>query len=145
MLRGRNIYTAMQYGFSFVLQPFLGVSSLNTAFSRAIIRAAFFWMRRGRHIPILPAMRNLTILMALGTVLVACADSPDDGISCAELARVRAAGQVDRETALQEQHEIGLPDKSELQRTFILMDAETYRAAVYEECLRGRGLAPEDE
>lgn len=128
-----------------MLQPFLGVSSLNTAFSRAITRAAFFWMRRGRHIPIFPAMRNLAILMALGTMLAACVDARDDEISCAELARIRADEQAERETALLEQLETGLPDKSELQRKFIAMDAEKYRTAVYEDCLRRRGLAKEDE
>lgn len=90
-------------------------------------------------------MRNLTILMALGTMLAACADARDDGISCAELARTRAAEQVERETALLEQYEIGLPEKSELQRKFIAMDAEKYRTAVYEDCLRRRGLTPQTE
>ena len=90
-------------------------------------------------------MRNLTILMTLGTMLVACADARDDGMSCTELARIRTAEQVERETALQEQHEVGLPDKSELQRKFIALDAETYRAAIYEECLRGCGLTPQTE
>lgn len=90
-------------------------------------------------------MRNLAILMALGTMLAACVDARDDEISCAELARIRADEQAERETALLEQLETGLPDKSELQRKFIAMDAEKYRTAVYEDCLRRRGLAKEDE
>lgn len=90
-------------------------------------------------------MRNFATLVVSAAMLAACMDVPDDGRSCAELARIRAAEQLEQETALLEQHEAGLPVKSELQRKFMAMDAERYRAAVYEECRRARGLATEDE
>ena len=89
-------------------------------------------------------MRNLAKLLAAGLVLGACAGTPDDGRSCANLAEAQAAAQMERETALLEQQERGLPNKSGLQREFIAMDAKAYREAVYKECLRRRGQARQD-
>ena len=89
-------------------------------------------------------MRNLVNLLAAGLVLGACAGAPDGGRSCAKLAEARAAAQMEQEVSLLEQHEQGLSDTSGLQREFIAMDAKAYRAAVYEECLRRRGLPTQD-
>lgn len=90
-------------------------------------------------------MRKLATLTAAGAILAACASAPDDTKTCAELAQARAGAQVERETVLLEEHETGASDKSDLQRKLIAMDAEEYRAAVYEECRRRRGFAVEDE
>jgi len=89
-------------------------------------------------------MRNLVNLLAASFVLGACAGAPDGGRSCAKLAEAQAAAQMERETSLLEQQEWGLPGNSGLQREFIAMDAKAYRAAVYEECLRRRGLQTQD-
>ena len=102
-------------------------------------------VRCNRSSLIYAAMCKLVILAAAVAALAACASSPDAGRTCAELAHARAAGQMERETALLEEQERGRPDKSEVQRKLIAMDAETYRAAVYEECLRRRGPATEDD
>ena len=88
-------------------------------------------------------MRKLATLMAAGAALAACASAPDDRRTCAELAQARAAGQIEQEIAQLEQREAGRPDKSEVQRKLIAMDAEAYRVAVYEGCLRRRGLTTE--
>ena len=90
-------------------------------------------------------MHKLATLTAAGAAMAACVSAPDDRRTCAELAQARAAGQIERETALLEQHETGGPDKSDLQRKLIAMDAEIYRTAVQEECRRRRGLARDDE
>jgi len=89
-------------------------------------------------------MRKLAILTA-GVVLVACTPTPDEDRSCAELARARANAQMERELALQEQHQAGGTGQAELQRNFIAMDAERYRRAVYEECMRRREQEPKGE
>lgn len=90
-------------------------------------------------------MRKFTILMAASAVLASCLSVPEEGRSCADLARARADARIEWETALLEQLETGSPNKSDLRRSFITMDAEEYRVAVYEECRRRRGLATEDE
>ena len=90
-------------------------------------------------------MRKLTILMAASAVLTSCLSAPEAEQSCADLARARADARIEWETALLEQLETGSPDKSDLQRSFIAMDAEEYRMVVYEECQRRRGLDTEDE
>ena len=90
-------------------------------------------------------MRKLATLAAAGAILAACVSAPDDTRSCAELAQARAAGQMERDTAMLEQHETGLSNQSDLQRKLIALDAEEYRAAVYEECRRRRGFAVENE
>jgi hypothetical protein len=89
-------------------------------------------------------MHKLAKLMVAGAALGACAGSPGDERSCAEMAQAKAAGQLERESALLEQQERGHPEKSEVQRKFIEMDAEAYQRAVYEECLRHRGPTAED-
>lgn len=89
-------------------------------------------------------MRDLLPFAAVASLLAACAVAPDAGRSCAELAEARAATQVEREVALLEEQESGLPHKSELRRQFIAMDGEKYRAAVRAECLRHRNLPAED-
>ncbi|MEN8194884.1 MAG: hypothetical protein ABFS30_00035 [Pseudomonadota bacterium] len=86
-------------------------------------------------------MRKLAEMIMAGVALGACTGAPGGERSCADLAQTRAAEQMERETALLEQQELGRPNKSDPQRKFIAMDAETYRTAVYEECLRRRGLA----
>jgi hypothetical protein len=86
-------------------------------------------------------MRKLAAMILAGIALGACTGAPGDERSCADLAQTLAAEQMERETALLEQQEMGRPNKSDLQRKFIAMDAEAYRAAVYEECLQRRGLA----
>jgi hypothetical protein len=89
-------------------------------------------------------MHKLAKLMMAGATLSACAGPPSDERSCAEMAQTKAAGQLGRETALLEQQEQGQAEKSEVRRKFIEMDAEAYREAVYEECLRQRGPTAED-
>ena len=127
-----------------MLLPFLGVSSLLKTLAARLSARLFFLVRSVRFAPISAAMHNLAKLLAVGFVLVACVRTPDDDRSCARLAEAQAAAQMERETSLLEQHEQGLPDTSGLQREFIAMDAKAYRAAVYEECLRRRGLAAQD-
>ncbi|MCK4868607.1 MAG: hypothetical protein KAT39_11180 [Alphaproteobacteria bacterium] len=88
-------------------------------------------------------MSRPIMLMTAGTLLAACAVAPGE-LSCADLAQARADGQFERESALLEQQEQGLPDKSEVQRIFIAMDAQAYRVEVYDECLRRQGPARQE-
>lgn len=86
-------------------------------------------------------MRRLIMPITAGTLLAACAAAPGDETSCADLAQTRAAEQFERESALLEQQESGRAEKSDVQRKLIAMDAEAYRVAVHEECLRRQGPA----
>ena len=95
--------------------------------------------------PICAAMYGYAKLLILAVMLGACEGPPKDQQSCGELARMRAAGQMDQETALLEQQEQGRSYQSELQRKFIAIDAEAYRVSVYQECLRRRGPTNEDD
>lgn len=89
-------------------------------------------------------MHRIALIIVLGAGLAGCDGVPDARRSCAELAEARAAELLDRETAKLEAQEMGTPHQSEIGRKLIRIEAEAYRKQVYEECLRRRGLAPED-
>jgi len=88
-------------------------------------------------------MQRFLICLAIGGALSACTsfEMDETRLSCAELADRRAAQQFAADSAGLEHRRAGGAEESSLQRDLIRMDAESYRRAVYEDCLRLRGRA----
>ena len=84
-------------------------------------------------------MHGYSKLLIVAVMLSACEGTHREQRSCEELAQLRAAGQMERESALLEELERGRSYQSELQRKLIAIDAEAYRMSVYRECLSRRG------
>jgi hypothetical protein len=87
-------------------------------------------------------MHKLACLIVAAAVLSACAKAPESELSCAELADTRADSQLRQNLDSLEDQEIGLPEKSEVQRKLYEIDAKSYREQLYRECLRRRGETP---
>ena len=82
----------------------------------------------------------MTLLAALCVLPIDVAAEADTaGPSCAELAERRAAQQYAEDIAALEDRQVGQIRGSALRRDFLRLDAESYRARVYEDCLRRRG------
>jgi len=82
-------------------------------------------------------MTLLAVLCVLPADVAAQADTA--GLSCAEVAERRAAQQYAEDIAALEDPQVGQIRGSALRRDFLRLDAESYRARVYEDCLRRRG------
>jgi len=88
-------------------------------------------------------MRRAALLLAILSALLLHAGAgaradEEAPLSCAELAERRAARQYAEDSAALEDRQAGGLRDSALQRDLLRLDADSYRARVYEDCLKQR-------